>query len=204
MAKRNSTTAPSIPTEGKYIAYDRETRDYVCYLDGQFLGYAPNYSAAETKISECYYEQLSHPIAPAEPPAAAPATIAEALDTDGDMIREVITSVDLGAGLVREATQYTYRERAGAPVEFFGDCESYALTVQAGRIEVEIDDNMDFRRRVHVIFPSGLTDVSNTPAQLLDLAQLLRRDEVFRSLIRWAAEDAAADAAEKAGKRVAA
>ena len=46
-----------IPTEGKFIQYDRQTKDYACYLDGEFIGYAPDHSAAETLVSTTYYEQ---------------------------------------------------------------------------------------------------------------------------------------------------
>ena len=56
MAKRNSTT--EIPTDGKFIRYDKETKDYACYLDGEFIGYASNYSDAETLCDTTYREQL--------------------------------------------------------------------------------------------------------------------------------------------------
>jgi hypothetical protein len=57
MAKAHSTT---IPTEGKAIIYDRETKDFACYLEGQFIGYARTYFDAETKINKLAYEQLAH------------------------------------------------------------------------------------------------------------------------------------------------
>jgi hypothetical protein len=76
-ATRNSTT---IPQDGKCIRYDRETKDYACYLDGRLIGYAPNYSDGETLCEQTYYEQLAHASAPepvtpgraARPGASAP------------------------------------------------------------------------------------------------------------------------------------
>jgi hypothetical protein len=47
----------------KEIVYDRETRDYACYVtvDGEriFLGYAPHYSAGESKCNQYAYEYLT-------------------------------------------------------------------------------------------------------------------------------------------------
>ena len=57
--KRHSTTG--IPTDGKCIRYDRETKDYACYLNGEFIGYAANYSAGEQLCNEVYYAQLTTP-----------------------------------------------------------------------------------------------------------------------------------------------
>ena len=53
--ERHSTT--DIPTDGKCIRYDRETGDYACYLNGEFIGYAANYSAGEQLCNEVYYAQ---------------------------------------------------------------------------------------------------------------------------------------------------
>ena len=64
-ATTHSTT--DIPTDGKCIRYDRETKDYACYLNGEFIGYAANYSAGEQLCNEVYYAQLSHTSAPPEP-----------------------------------------------------------------------------------------------------------------------------------------
>lgn len=49
---------PIIPQDGKFIHYDIETRDYACYLDSTLIGFAPTYSAAESKINTVYYERL--------------------------------------------------------------------------------------------------------------------------------------------------
>lgn len=59
-ATRKTTTAPTIPQDGKCIRYDRSTKDYACYLNGQFVGYAPTYHDAETNIANLYHEQLQH------------------------------------------------------------------------------------------------------------------------------------------------
>ena len=60
MAKRKTTTAPAIPQDGKHIRYDRETGDYACYLNGQLIGYAPNYSDGELLCDQTNYELLTH------------------------------------------------------------------------------------------------------------------------------------------------
>ena len=70
-------SAPAIPQDGKHIRYDRETGDYMCFLDGQLIGYAPNYSDGETLCEQTYYAQLSHASAPAPGPAPAVELVAE-------------------------------------------------------------------------------------------------------------------------------
>lgn len=42
------------------IIYDRETRDYALYLDGEFVGYAGSYHAGEIKLDQLIYARLSH------------------------------------------------------------------------------------------------------------------------------------------------
>lgn len=44
----------------KTITYDRVTRDYRMDLDGQFIGYAPTYSQAETILNQTAHEWLTH------------------------------------------------------------------------------------------------------------------------------------------------
>jgi hypothetical protein len=53
MAITNSTTTPA-----KEIRYDRETRDYACFLGGELIGYRATYGEAEVFISETYTQQL--------------------------------------------------------------------------------------------------------------------------------------------------
>jgi hypothetical protein len=55
--KHNFTIA--IPTDGKCIRYDRETGDYACYLNGEFIGYAATYSDGETLCNEVSYDLIS-------------------------------------------------------------------------------------------------------------------------------------------------
>ena len=112
-AKHNSTT---IPQDGKHIRYDRETKDYACYLNGEFIGYAPNYSDGETLCEQTYYAQLSHTSAPATEPApeaeAEAAPVAEVVATpvwrqaNGDLSWEAGVSIAcfdyaIGEGLTR-------------------------------------------------------------------------------------------------------
>jgi hypothetical protein len=59
MAKRNSTTliAPSsIPSEGKYTCYNRETMDYDGFFNGQYLGSRENMNAARDMVNEYVYD----------------------------------------------------------------------------------------------------------------------------------------------------
>lgn len=45
----------------KEIVYDRETRDYAMYLDGELVGFAPTYHAAEVRLDELVFSLLTHP-----------------------------------------------------------------------------------------------------------------------------------------------
>lgn len=44
----------------KEIKYDRETRDYAMYLDGELIGFARTYQEAETTLDALVYELLNH------------------------------------------------------------------------------------------------------------------------------------------------
>jgi len=46
-------------TYRKEIVFDRETRDFAMYLDGELVGYARTYSEAETTLDELVFELLS-------------------------------------------------------------------------------------------------------------------------------------------------
>lgn len=43
----------------KRIEYDRATRDYAAYLDGEFIGYFGSYHAAEVALDKLVYEALT-------------------------------------------------------------------------------------------------------------------------------------------------
>lgn len=43
----------------KEIVYDRETRDYACYLDGELIGFARNYHEAETILDQLVFELMT-------------------------------------------------------------------------------------------------------------------------------------------------
>lgn len=51
---------PVIPAEGKYIAYDSQTKDYVMYLDGQLVGCARTQIEAETTLDTLVDEIIRH------------------------------------------------------------------------------------------------------------------------------------------------
>lgn len=60
MKRSKSTTVPSIPAQGKHIAYSRETRDYAAYLDGQLVGYFGSHGEATIELDRVVFERLSH------------------------------------------------------------------------------------------------------------------------------------------------
>ncbi len=43
----------------KEIKYDRETRDFACYLDGELVGFARNYHEAEILLDNLVFELMS-------------------------------------------------------------------------------------------------------------------------------------------------
>lgn len=44
----------------KLISYDRESRDYAMYLDGELVGFARTYHEAEVTLDQLVYESLLH------------------------------------------------------------------------------------------------------------------------------------------------
>lgn len=71
------------PTTTKEIVFDRETRDYAMYLNGEFVGYAPCYHVAEVELDRLAYERLDR--AGVEPELTLSAT---ALD-GGSSVEEI-------------------------------------------------------------------------------------------------------------------
>ena len=43
----------------KEIVYDRETRDYAMYLDGELVGFARTYHEAEVTLDQLVFELMS-------------------------------------------------------------------------------------------------------------------------------------------------
>lgn len=43
----------------KSIHYDRQSKDFACYLDGEFVGYAASYSAGEALLDQIAYDLLA-------------------------------------------------------------------------------------------------------------------------------------------------
>lgn len=64
----------TIPTDGKHIAYDRLTKDYAMYLDGQYIGSARTHSEATTTLDTVATEQAQHLAADLADEAATPDT----------------------------------------------------------------------------------------------------------------------------------
>lgn len=44
----------------KEIVYDRETRDYAMYLDGELVGFARSYHEAEVTLDQLVFELLGN------------------------------------------------------------------------------------------------------------------------------------------------
>lgn len=42
----------------KHIVYDRESRDYAMYLDGELIGFARTYQEAEVTLDQLVFELL--------------------------------------------------------------------------------------------------------------------------------------------------
>jgi hypothetical protein len=107
--------------------------------------------------------------------------IPQQLDT---LERHIITSTDLGAGLHQEAAIYTYQE-ANRPVECFGHCVAFRyhdLTIEMETVFVD-------HRKVGML-QGDSADHLFSAAEWVQIAELVRRDEVFAALQQWAAEDA--------------
>ena len=43
----------------KEIVYDRDTRDYIMYLDGELVGFANTYQEAEVTLDQLVFELMS-------------------------------------------------------------------------------------------------------------------------------------------------
>ena len=54
--------------ERKEIIYDRETRDYAMYLDGELVGFARTYHEAEVTLDQLALERISHQVSYPTPP----------------------------------------------------------------------------------------------------------------------------------------
>lgn len=92
MANRKSTTKTkkaqltpiqrfNPPMEGKHIAFDRITKDFALFLDGQYIGHADSYTEGENRLRDVYYEQLTHAQAEAyEAEQEVVEAVAEALE----------------------------------------------------------------------------------------------------------------------------
>lgn len=48
------------PTFTREIKFDRETRDFAMYLDGELVGYARTYHEAEVTLDELVHTILTH------------------------------------------------------------------------------------------------------------------------------------------------
>ena len=45
---------------GKQIVFDRQTRDYTMYLDGELVGFARTYHEAEVTLDQYVYDRSTH------------------------------------------------------------------------------------------------------------------------------------------------
>jgi hypothetical protein len=52
----------------KMVIYDRKTKDFTCYLNGEIVGYATTYPLACALLNQKVYEILSKPTPAKTPP----------------------------------------------------------------------------------------------------------------------------------------
>lgn len=57
MSNPHSTTAPASHS-GKHVQFDPVTKDWNCYLDGEYLGSRATRTAAEAHIDAVRFDQL--------------------------------------------------------------------------------------------------------------------------------------------------
>jgi hypothetical protein len=62
--------------ERKEIVYDRDTRDYAMYLDGELVGFARTYHEAEVTLDQLVLERISHQVSNPTPPVTSASTTA--------------------------------------------------------------------------------------------------------------------------------
>lgn len=208
--RHNRTTQPRQPEAlGPDVLYNGS--DWDAFVDARYVCSRQNSQDAWIEARRVYFEAIEeaaiqtadHDAYVAEWDAwtqtcqgdVAYAPVPSAIDT---LERTPVLRLQMGDDLSRETAIYTYREDAAYPVDMLGRCDAYALRLPEGEISIEMDDNLDFGRKVHICFPSGTLDANNSAAQLLQLAHLLRRDDVFKALQTWAAQDRAAEARDRA------
>lgn len=78
--------APATPSYAKVIQYDRETKDYAMYLDGELVGFARTQAEAENTLDALVFELLSAPAPVAEAVESRRETLAETADIEATTI----------------------------------------------------------------------------------------------------------------------
>jgi hypothetical protein len=58
-AKKHSTTKQQIPSTGKFKCYNRETKDWDLYFNGQYIGSAANPTDGDTVLDQTAYAGLA-------------------------------------------------------------------------------------------------------------------------------------------------
>ncbi len=58
-AKKHSTTKQQIPSTGKFKCYNRATKDWDLYLDGEYIGSAANPADGDTVLDQMAYARLA-------------------------------------------------------------------------------------------------------------------------------------------------
>ena len=76
---RKRVTAMTTTTYHREIVYDRETRDYAMYLDGELVGFDRTYSQAEVTLDQLVFELMTGQYY-REQPDALPAQLPSVVD----------------------------------------------------------------------------------------------------------------------------
>lgn len=86
----------------KEIIYDRETRDYAIYLDGELMGFERTYHSAEVYLDQLVFELMVGQHFPPPVDVVAPMLIPEGdiLDTDGMRVALPALEVNWNSGPV--------------------------------------------------------------------------------------------------------
>jgi hypothetical protein len=61
--QEGATTMTTTATYRKEICYDRETRDFAMYLNGELVGYAATYHEAEMALDQLVYARMTRGVA---------------------------------------------------------------------------------------------------------------------------------------------
>lgn len=186
MAGFNDTTIE------KEIRYNRETKDYDCYVAGNFIGSAGNYSAGEELCNTVAYDLIADGMCY----TATELDGGAVEDTDGIIRFTAKIEAALEADRAEQATRWAHARdmirqhpatRSLRQMNDTGTCTSYALSMES---EVELDVQNGMEPNVSMLGEDF--SLSHVAAMLPDLIALLNHPAVKALLGNIQALDMAA------------